>query len=68
MNLENILKTIAKTMPKGVEDKKLRAFLAVRLGFSNQKIEEYLGLLEDLGVIEKNNQGKWVLTGHREEL
>ena len=57
-NIEEIRKIIAKAMPNGIEDQKLRAWLGYKFGFSGKKTTEYLSILENLSLVECQN-GIW---------
>lgn len=59
-NIATVKKTIAKSMPNGLQDSQLRAFLSVRYGFSDHAVTEYLRKLEDTGEIESFTEGEAV--------
>jgi len=57
-SIATIKKVVAKSMPTGFPDGKLRAYLSVQYGFSDSSIAEYLKKLEDANVVE-NQEGVW---------
>ena len=57
-SLDQVRKTIAKNMPKGIEDSQIKAVLSVSFGFSPRKVEEYLSDLQTVNAIEEVD-GKW---------
>ncbi len=56
-NLDTIKKMVAKEMPVGAKDHKLRALLCY-IGFSRPKVQEYLEILTEASIIELV-EGHW---------
>lgn len=57
-NMVTVRKMVAKSMPTGILDEKLKALLSVQFGFGDSTIAEYLQKLSDAGVIEEQ-EGVW---------
>lgn len=57
-NIENVKRLIARSMPSGADDEKLRATLSKK--FAVSKTEEYLAILRACGEIDLVD-GRWIL-------
>lgn len=65
-NFNLVKTTVARSMPDGINDKKLKSILMLKFGFSHFKAVEYLTVLEDSSIIEKSN-GFWRMVVHEKE-
>jgi len=65
-NFQLVKTTIARSMPNGIDDKKLRSILMLKFGFSKFKTMEYVTILEESSIIEKSN-GVWRMVVHKKE-
>jgi hypothetical protein len=57
-NLNDVVKLVAVTMPNGIENSKLIAFIEYDVGVTAKKAAEYLKVLEDIGKLELDLESK----------
>lgn len=51
-NIIQIQKIVALHMPHGLEDRKFRSLIMYEIGVTAKKLEEYIEILQDVGIIE----------------
>jgi hypothetical protein len=57
--LAEIVKVVAKSMPRGIEDDKLKAAIEYNFGASKRSTWEYLETLTNANKLDKDEKGIW---------